>query len=250
VISIKLEKEFPMNFEKNEPMYYVQSDFDHLKYCYELLKANFSDNTRDTPKDGVLSFGVLITSWATYYRSLFDFFNPREKKENEQYSDYIKRLKGQHDDILIVEVVNEEPFNTFNNVNLSLIKNFEDKLNTYECQPNLNAKNKLEDIKLKINKLISHLTQDRITTFENGYYVWEVENCSEYIIKAYESLIKVLKVVEDNQFENFDEVNTKKISSNEENSSPNIVSENKLKDSFAAYTTSGIIINSPRSKLK
>gem|GEM_PF-5148851 len=239
-----------MNFEKNDPMYYVQSDFDHFKYCYEVLKENFSDNSRDTPKDGVLLFGVFITSWATYYRSLFDFFNPKIKNENEQYSDYIKRLKGQHYDILIVNVLNEEPFHSFNNLNQSLIKKFEDKLTKYEYHPQLKAKNKLEDIKLKINKLISHLTEDRITTFKDGYYVWEVENCSEYIIKAYESLIKVLSVVKDKQLDDFDEVNSKEISSNEENSSPNIVSVDKHKDSFAAYTTSAIINNSPRSKLK
>jgi hypothetical protein len=163
-----------MNIDKKELMIYVESEYNHFIYNYKLLKKLYGDENRDKSKDNPLLFGVLITSWGTYYRSLYDFFNE----------------KNQQDDIRLDKIIPLETI-SFNHKNAKLKKHY-DTLLSEKSKLNDNEVKTLEGIKKIINKLISHNTETRISVHKNGYD-WEIELCTKYIFLVYNALLVELK---------------------------------------------------------
>jgi hypothetical protein len=201
-------------YTTEEKMIFIVSEMKHFILATELIHLNFIVIKNQHNVDKHFLFGLLVTSWSTHFRCLHDFFYLKSKKKNSDIQ--LKHILSKHylDEFIIKrdEIQNEidsmiltqEEENNLNDSVEGYIHECADEVFQFNNSRLNNIQSsrilKTKDFISKLDKVVFHLTVERIDIFEE-FFAWPTSLYFEFICRLYNCFIKYLEI-EDPEFIN------------------------------------------------
>lgn len=197
-----------IDYTIEEKMTYVVSEMKHFVLATELLYASFQIHQFENNIDKHYLFGLLITSWSTHFRCLYDFLYSKSNKpkmdilarnilSNEIFKNYefkIQDILDEFNSVIVLDPkqeINDECVEQYIHdcIDEVILKKDDSESKSDEFSPIL----KIDLFREKINKIISHISKERIEIFQKQF-AWPIYLYFEFIQEVYNEFIEHLKL--------------------------------------------------------